>query len=281
MSDRIASQAQPDGPVEQVVADAWSDLGRLTTARVGLGRTGVSQPTRAHLAFQLAHAQARDAVNSALDVDGLCAALMERGLPVVVVQSRAHDRATYLQRPDFGRRLDDASRAKLGQYRDAGFDVVLVIADGLSALAVERHVVPLIDAVLPQVRAEHWSIAPVVVVERGRVAISDEIGEDVGARLAVMLIGERPGLSAPDSLGVYLTWNPRVGNTDAGRNCISNIREAGLGYDDAARTLLYLMRESRRRGVSGVSLKDDMEPIHAVDERQHRTGNFLVAGTDE
>ena len=222
-----------------------SRLRDFTPARVGLGRAGNSLPTRDLLDFQLAHARARDAVHAKLEP----ASLLLEG---VRVASAAPDRTTYLRRPDLGRKLNATSRALLQAQPSGGFDAVFVVADGLSALAVHRHAKPLLDAVLP--RLQGWHLAPVVIAEQARVAIGDEIGELLGARLAVVLIGERPGLSSPDSLGIYLTWEPRPGRTDAERNCISNIRAEGLSYAAAAENLIFLMTEARVRKLSGVRL---------------------------
>jgi ethanolamine ammonia-lyase small subunit len=244
-----------------VVPNPWQALRRWTDARIALGRAGVSQPTRPHLAFQLAHAQARDAVHRALDVAALQAAIEEAGWPTLAAHSAAADRHQYLQRPDWGRRLDAPSRQRLAACATAWAahrpDLVFVVADGLSALAAAAHAVPLLQRVLPTLQQSDWSIAPLVVVEQGRVAVADEVAELLGARMVAVLIGERPGLSSPDSLGVYLTWMPRVGLTDASRNCISNVRPAGLGYDEAAARLLYLLTQARQRQLSGVALKDE------------------------
>jgi ethanolamine ammonia-lyase small subunit len=227
-------------------------LREFTPARVDLGRTGHSLPTSELLDFQLAHAKARDAVHLPLDVTSLVVELKQKNIPCVALASEARDRSTYLHRPDLGRRLNAASRARLAPLK-SNCDAAFVIADGLSALAVHRHAVPLLEVVLAQL---DWVIAPVTIVVQGRVAIGDEIGELVGAKLAVVLIGERPGLSSPDSLGIYLTWQPRPGRTDAERNCISNIRAEGLSYELAAHKLLFLMNESRRLKLSGVQLKE-------------------------
>jgi ethanolamine ammonia-lyase small subunit len=228
-------------------------LGDYTPARVELGRAGGSLPTRALLEFQLAHAKARDAVRLPLAVNSLVVELKQKSITSIPLTSAARDRGEYLRRPDLGRRLSDDSRERLAAVR-AQHDAVFVIADGLSALAVHRHAVPLLELLL---RDLDWRVAPVVIVEQGRVAIGDEIGQLLGARMAVVLIGERPGLSSPDSLGVYLTWQPRPGLTDAERNCISNIRAEGLSYAAAAHKLLFLMNESRRLKLSGIRLKED------------------------
>ena len=235
---------------------AVSRLRALTPARVDLGRTGVSQRTRDQLDFQRAHAQARDAVHARLATESVIAALAAiwRG-DVLRLQSAAPDRTTYLQRPDLGRRLDGKSRAVLDRAEPAGFDLLIVVADGLSALAVERHAAPLLTELLP--RLDGWSVAPLCVVEQGRVAIGDEIGEALHAQLCVVLIGERPGLSSPDSLGAYITWDPRLGRTDAERNCISNIRLEGLGYKDAATQLGFYLREAWQRKLTGTALKQE------------------------
>ncbi|MGA9069712.1 MAG: ethanolamine ammonia-lyase subunit EutC [Terracidiphilus sp.] len=227
-------------------------LRALTPARVALGRTGVSQQTTDLLNFQRAHAQARDAVHARLEAASLAAELAAiTGQQVLRLHSAAKDRATYLQRPDLGRQLDEASRASLAS---GTWDLSLIVADGLSAIAVERHVCPLLQQLLPQLA--DWRLAPLALVEQGRVAIGDEIGSALGAQLAVVLIGERPGLSSPDSLGAYITWNPAPGRTDAERNCISNIRAGGLSYIDAAAQLSYCLTEARRRQLTGVALKE-------------------------
>jgi ethanolamine ammonia-lyase small subunit len=250
---RVPAVADEGGVIE----NPWQSLRALTPARIALGRAGVSQPTGHHLAFQLAHARARDAVYSELDITRLRRELQVAGHQTIDVASAASDRSTYLQRPDLGRKLDPQSVDRLQQRGRDTFDVAFVIADGLSALAVQRHAVPFLAAVVARLDVADWRLAPVTIVEHGRVAVSDDVGALLGANLAVILIGERPGLSSPDSLGIYLTWNPQIGNSDADRNCISNIHAAGLSYDEAARKLVYLMTEARRRAVSGVLLKDD------------------------
>ncbi len=228
-------------------------LRALTPARVALGRTGVSQLTGDLLDFQRAHAQARDAVHARLDVSTLAANLAAiTGQEVLVMHSAAMDRTTYLQRPDLGRRLSEISRPNLPA---GNWDLALIVADGLSAIAVERHAPPLLQQLLP--RLEGWRLAPIAVVEQGRVAIGDEIGAALGAQLSVVLIGERPGLSSPDSLGAYITWDPGPGRIDAERNCISNIRVGGLSYITAAMQLSYYLTEARRRQLTGIPLKDD------------------------
>lgn len=254
--------ALPRRPGSPVTAAPWSALRRWTDARIALGRAGHSVPTRAHLDFQLAHAQARDAVHLPFDADAVVASIAALGLETLRLHGAAVDRTTYLQRPDLGRRLDDASRAALAARRDgnaspARCDLALVVADGLSALAVHRHAAALVAALLPRLRADGRSLAPVAVVAQGRVAIGDEIGAALHAQAVAVLIGERPGLSAPDSLGIYLTWAPRPGLTDERRNCISNVRAGGLEIDAAAARLHRLLGRARELGTSGVALKDD------------------------
>jgi ethanolamine ammonia-lyase small subunit len=223
------------------------DLRSFTPARVALGRTGHSVPTAELLRFQLDHARARDAVFQELDPVSLA-------IPYVLLRSSARDRTTYLRRPDLGRSLSQDSRQLLSP---GDYDAAIVIADGLSATAVHHHAIPLLDVLMPLLEAETWRLAPLAVVLQGRVAVGDEIGVLLGARLVVMLIGERPGLTSPDSLGVYLTWDPRPGRTDAERNCISNVRSEGMSYAAAARKIHFLMREARSRKLSGVALKED------------------------
>jgi len=225
----------------------------LTPARVALGRTGVSLQTRDLLDFQLAHAQARDAVHAALNGAAMAAELTAiTGGPVLRLHTMAADRATYLKRPDLGRRLNEASLAGL---QSGSWDLALMVVDGLSAIAVERHAPALLQQLIP--RLEGWSVAPLAVVEQGRVAIGDEIGLALGVQLSVVLIGERPGLSSPDSLGAYITWAPRPGRTDAERNCISNIRTEGLSYTMAAAQLCMYLTEARSRRLTGIALKED------------------------
>jgi ethanolamine ammonia-lyase small subunit len=276
-----------DGQSAPVLADPWSPLRRFTQARIALGHTGTSLPTRPHLEFQLAHAQARDAVHRALDVEALRAQLGASAVPMQLLHSAASDRQTYLQRPDLGRRLDANSRAALLQLRHAWSiagtgapdgdatgstalepdhlerpwvmaDVLFVLADGLSARAIQDHAAPFLDQILPRLAADGFRVAPwVVTVQQGRVAVGDEIGEILGVRLVVVLIGERPGLSSPDSMGIYLSYQPHVGMTDAARNCISNIRPDGLSCAVAAHKLHYLITEACRRRLTGVMLKDE------------------------
>ena len=239
------------------IPDPWSGLRRWTPARIALGRAGGSLPTAALLDFRLAHARAVDAVHQSLDAEAFCARLQTLGLGrfgVMSLTTAVQDPAKYLHRPDLGRVLSDASRQKLHALR---CDVVIIIADGLSALAVERQAPLLLAELLPLLERDGWKLAPLMVVRHGRVALEDKIGTLVGASLAVMLIGERPGLVAPDSLGAYLVYDPKPGNTDADRNCVSNIRPGSLHPAEAARKIHYLMSEARRRRISGIHLKDD------------------------
>ena len=250
-----------------VVDNPWGMLRRFTPARIALGRSGSSLPTTPQLAFQLAHAQARDAVHRALDVGETALAFQALGLGTCVVHSAATDRATYLQRPDLGRRLDPASGEALrAQSSGEPPDLAVVVADGLSALAIERHAAPFLAALLPLLRGAEpaWSLAPVTLVQQGRVAVGDEIGAALRARLVLVLIGERPGLSSPDSLGLYLTWAPQPGRTDAERNCISNVRPEGLPYDEAAHRAAWLLNAARARQLTGVALKDESEAPPAL-----------------
>ena len=258
----------------------WLNLRNLTPARIALGRTGTSLPTQAQLDFQFAHAQARDAVHLAFDHEGIRAQLTERGRESLLLHSAAIDRNSYLQRPDLGRRLDDASAQTLQDYavqHPGGVDLAIVVADGLSALAVHRHTLPFLARLEEQIVAEGWSTSPVILVEQGRVAVADEVAERLGAKMSVILIGERPGLSSPDSLGLYFTYAPKVGLTDAYRNCISNVRLEGLSYGMAAHRLIYLMREACRRQLSGVNLKDEAQ-VHTLDSENaaDMKGNFLL-----
>jgi len=256
-----------DAALAGVVAAPWQALRRFTAARIALGRAGVAVPTAAELEFRLAHARARDAVHLPFDADAVAAALRAAGHETLTLASAAADRHVYLQRPDLGRRLDDASRERLAAWRQQrgaapAFDLALVVADGLSALAVHRHAVPLVVALRPHL--PDWTLAPVVLMHQGRVAIGDEVGAALGAACVVVLIGERPGLSSPDSLGLYLTFGPRIGRHDAQRNCISNVRPEGLPIAAAAHKLAWLLAASARLGLSGVQLKDGSDRGEAI-----------------
>ncbi|KEF30135.1 Ethanolamine ammonia-lyase light chain [Marinobacter nitratireducens] len=267
-----------------VTDNVWSALRRYTDARIGLGRAGISLPTAELLKFQLAHARARDAVHLPLDVNRLSAELRQlsvadKPLAPEVLHSQADDRFTYLQRPDLGRRLADDSRNRLQALSladDAVPDLAIVIVDGLSSSAVQSNVVPFLEQFLTDLEAEPrpWQLAPVTVVQQGRVAIGDEIGDLLKARMVILLVGERPGLSSPDSLGIYLTFGPVSGLTDARRNCISNVRPAGLAFGHASQRLLYLIREADRLKLSGVGLKDRTEEVVIDNNSKH--SNFLT-----
>lgn len=244
---------------EPVIANPWTQLRRYTPARIALGRAGPAVPTREVLAFGLAHANARDAVHHPLDADALEAELHAAGHAPVRVHSAASDRATYLTRPDLGRKLDEDSARSLAS-RAGSPEIAVAIEDGLSAIAVQKHAAPLLCE-LRAIAPSRWSGTPVVVALQGRVALGDEIGERLGARLVVVMIGERPGLSSPDSLGLYITHAPRVGRTDAERNCISNVRPEGLGYTAAAAKADWLVAEALRRELTGVALKDGSDSV--------------------
>jgi ethanolamine ammonia-lyase small subunit len=234
------------------------DLRSFTPARVALGRSGASLPTRPLLEFTLAHARARDAVHAAFDAPRLVSEVRALGLAATAVASRAADRSDYLRRPDLGRQLDGASAAALAEAATAPCQLAIVIGDGLSAAAVQAHAIALLQSLLPRLgEGEAVAIGHVVVASGARVALADEIGAILGAGMVLMLIGERPGLSAPDSLGAYLTFAPRPGLTDADRNCVSNIHKAGLSHDEAAFKIAWLVREGLARQVTGVALKDE------------------------
>ena len=248
----------PDlSPTATPEPDPWVGLRAFTAARIALGRTGTSVPLSEALVFKLAHAHARDAVYSALETERLLGELATLGLPVQQASSQAQNRQEYLQRPDHGRRLADASKAHLSASADC--DLAIVLADGLSATAINAHAVPLLRLLLPELQQMGFRVGPLVLAEQARVALGDEIGHLLRARLVLVLIGERPGLSAPDSLGAYFTYGPRPGLTDEARNCVSNIRPAGLPYPAAAAKLSWLLREALRRELSGVALKDQAD----------------------
>jgi ethanolamine ammonia-lyase small subunit len=237
-----------------VSQNPWKALRRFTDARIALGRAGNSVPTAPLLAFNLAHAQARDAVHRPLDVSLLLEELASRRFACASVCSAASARDVYLRRPDLGRMLSDDSAASLATHATDA-DVVFVIADGLSSNAAATHAIPLIERTIA--RLDGWRIGPVVVATQARVALGDCIGAILRARIVAVLIGERPGLSSPASLGVYVTYDPVQGRSDAERNCISNVRPEGLAYDAAAFKLAWLLNEARTRKLTGVSLKDD------------------------
>ena len=241
--------------------DAWEKLKQFTDARIAIGRAGCSIPTKPMLEFQLAHAQARDAVYQELDTDTLQHKLKEIGLDSLVVQSRAQDKQEYLKRPDFGRLLDDESEKILNDFKQQSdqYDVCIVVGDGLSALAIEENAVPFIQSLYTEIQKQAWTLAPVTLATGSRVALGDEVAERLNAKMLVMLIGERPGLSSPDSMGIYYTWEAKSGYLDSKRNCISNVRPAGLSIPIATQRLMNLMRQSEQLGYSGVNLKDEHE----------------------
>lgn len=263
---------------KHLVENPWHTLREFTDARIGLGRAGISVPTEHLLAFQLAHAQAQDAVHLALKTDQLASTIfneqqaglfkhqLPQDVPPFILHSQAVDRPTYLQRPDLGRRLNNESVNALKSFKSSqdsssienAYDLAIVIADGLSSVAIEDNCLPFLNAVHQSLEQskEVWRVAPLTLVEQGRVAIADEVGELLNANAVLILIGERPGLSSPDSMGLYLTWSPKVGTLDSSRNCISNVRPAGLNYQAAAKKLTYLLSESRRLKLTGVGLKE-------------------------
>ncbi|WP_257165515.1 ethanolamine ammonia-lyase subunit EutC [Bradyrhizobium sp. SRS-191] len=234
-------------------SDDWTWLSRYTEARIALGRCGPGLPTSAHLAFQAAHAEARDAVLKPFDAEQFTAEIAARGWPALAVHSRATDRATYLQRPDEGRLLSSASEALLSEPRPPA-DIAIVVADGLSSRAVQVNALPVLEILLPLLAATGRRLSPVIVASQGRVALADHVGELFGASASIILIGERPGLSAADSLGLYLTWLPRRGRVDSERNCISNVRQGGLPPADAAKQAANLLARMFQHQAAGVSL---------------------------
>jgi ethanolamine ammonia-lyase small subunit len=237
--------------------DPWLLLKRFTDARIGLGRSGSAMPTREVLKFSMAHAQARDAVKTPIDWSPIESGLHELGLRTLRLDSAAGDRDTYLRRPDLGRRLSPEARQVLTGLAPSSADLVIIVGDGLSSTAVTANAVATIAAFLPHAQKNGWKLSPVGLATQARVALADDVGELLKARAVVMLIGERPGLSSPDSLGAYLTWEPRVGRKDGERNCISNIRNGGLSTDEAAFRIAWLLREAFRRRLTGVNLKDE------------------------
>jgi ethanolamine ammonia-lyase small subunit len=257
MTGEPDSHESPLPASEPSSIEYWAALRQLTAARIGLARSGASLATAPLLDFRLAHARARDAVHAPLDEAHLTRDLATLGLPVLTVASAAHDRQQYLMRPDLGRKPAAEAAAVLAPHAEGDYDLAFVISDGLSAGAVQAHAAPVLADSLPPLRAGGWRIAPLTVALRGRVAIGDAIAMALNAAIVVVLIGERPGLSAPDSMGAYLTWRPTPQTTDAERNCISNIRPDGLRYVDTAAKLVRLLRAMRARQVSGVALKDD------------------------
>lgn len=240
-----------------VQPDEWAALKEYTAARIALGRTGTAEPLQAMMQFRLAHANARDAVYAVLDQLMLLQKLASLHKASFTLHTQAANRSEYLQYPDKGRRLNAKGVEELQSFNGTGYDVCLVLADGLSATAINTHAIPVLQLLLPLFEKAGLSVAPICIVQEGRVAIGDECGSLLQAKLVAVLIGERPGLSSPDSLGVYLTYQPAPGLTDESRNCISNIRPEGLNYSAAAEKIFFLIRESLRLRLSGVSLKDN------------------------
>jgi ethanolamine ammonia-lyase small subunit len=251
------------------MTDSWLALRRFTPARIALGRAGHAVPTQVLLDFQLAHAQARDAVHFSWDVDDFAGQVRELGEEVLILDTPVVGRDEYLRRPDLGRIVTEESKNRLRSVTVGEIDVALIVTNGLSSTAVDRHGIPLLQAIVNGYRARHLRIAPITLVANGRVALLDDIGSVVSARVAVIIVGERPGLSSADSLGIYLTYAPQPGNTDAERNCISNIRPPeGLSYEAAAEKLMYLTDEALRRGISGVALKDESAELLSEGNRK-------------
>lgn len=237
--------------------DGWAALKSHTTARIALGRAGASLPTSEVLDFGLAHAQAKDAVHLVFKADAVSKAVQAMGFETLLVESAAPSRESYLRRPDLGRRLSDDSRTGLQARRQQHADIGIVIGDGLSATAIHQNIEPLLRALTPILQARHLTLSPVTIARNARVALADEVGVALGVRAVLMLIGERPGLSSPDSIGAYLTFDPRVGKNDADRNCVSNIRPGGLSFGEAAHKLFWLIQEALRMQATGVQLKDN------------------------
>jgi ethanolamine ammonia-lyase small subunit len=257
----------------EITADPWHSLSQFTSARIALGRTGISLPTRACLDFQLAHALARDAVHIPLDFTRLEHQLTLLGYQTQILQSQAENQSMYLQRPDLGRLLNTLALDCLLHTGKIRVDAVVVVADGLSSKAIAHHAEPFLSLLLPQLQANGYKLPPVCLVKHGRVAIGDAIAEHYAARLCIILIGERPGLSSPDSMGIYYTYQAKSGiSTDADRNCISNIHSNGLSYEQALKKLLFLINKSEKCQFSGVNLKD--ETMTGLNDQQQ--ANFLL-----
>lgn len=255
--------------------DQWEKLKQFTDARIALGRVGCSIPTKAFLEFQLAHAQARDAVYQSLDVTDLTEQLNKHNLEAVHVQSNAHDKETYLKRPDLGRQLSNSSQQYLQQQynqNQLNYDLCIVVGDGLSARAIETNAIPFILSLTQEITDQSWQLAPIIIATGSRVALGDQVAEIFQAHMLVMLIGERPGLSSPDSMGIYYTLNASKSSVDANRNCISNIRPDGLSIQIATQRLVNLMKKSKQLGFSGVNLKDD----HQIAEIQQSSQTKLI-----
>lgn len=258
-----------------IAQDPWHSLKQFTPARIALGRAGMSLPTRACLDFQLAHALARDAVNIPLDFAELEQRLNVHGFQTLTLQTQADNQSVYLQRPDLGRILSASATACLQQTKSIPFDTVVVVADGLSSKAIEHHAEPFLSLLLPELQQKGYRLPPVCLVKHGRVAIGDAVAEHFAANLCIVLIGERPGLSSPDSMGIYFTYQARSGiSTDADRNCISNVHNNGLSYQHALKKLLFLVDEAEKLQLSGVNLKDQTTDTASND--QQKQANFLL-----
>jgi ethanolamine ammonia-lyase small subunit len=253
--------------MQPVVEDLWKNLAPITQARIALGRAGASLPTREVLNFSLDHARARDAVHAPFDRNKIASEAHNLGFETLFAESAAPDRAAYLRRPDWGRSLSPASQALLADRKNAVCDLAIVVADGLSATAVHSQTQPLLAAFKPYIARAGWRVAPIVIANQARVALGDEIGQRLKARVAIVLVGERPGLSSPDSLGIYVTFDPKPGRNDGERNCISNVRNDGLKHVLAAFKLAWLVDEALKRRLTGVALKDESELLLAADGR--------------
>lgn len=239
-------------------SDAWQFLQTYTPARIARGRAGHSIPTSELLKFQADHAQARDAVYSELAIQNITKNLVEAfDSQVLILKSEINNRPQYLQRPDLGRTLSQKSRDELKEGNWLDSDICFVVADGLSAQAINQHALPFLKNLLPRLQAMKWEIAPICIAEQGRVAIADEIGFLLKSEIVVILIGERPGLTSPDSMGAYITFRPFVGMTDESRNCVSNIRPEGMNFQMATDKILYILTEIKSKKLSGVNLKDE------------------------
>ncbi|MDG3087886.1 ethanolamine ammonia-lyase subunit EutC [Vibrio hannami] len=284
------SVINPDTTVNE---SQWKSLKQFTSARIAIGRAGNSIPTQELLGFQLDHARAIDAVHKALDVEVLKKQLMESEATrfatsdaPIVVNSKARDRMVYLQRPDLGRQLEEMSWENLKAHslnHDKKYDLAIVIGDGLSSTAIQNHALPVVERLAQKMVSDNnhdWSLAPITIATQARVAIGDDIGECLNAKIVLILIGERPGLTSPDSMGIYMTWSPKRGAKESSRNCISNIRPEGLGYDDASNKAFYLLGESLKLQISGIELKDrssvsDDKAVPAIESAS--TANFMIA----
>jgi len=270
--------------LKNVIENPWAALKEYTDARIGLGRTGISIPTSHSLQFQLAHAQAQDAVHLPLDDESIIEQLKNINLnqeifTPILLHSQAANRTVYLQRPDLGRRLDKKSieiLQKVNTLKDENYDLSIVVVDGLSSLAIKENASIFIKKLIETLifDKQPWNIAPITIVRQGRVAIGDEVAEILNSKTSIVLIGERPGLSSPDSMGLYLTYNPKVGLTDESRNCISNIRIEGLSYEEGIKKTMYLLKESRRLKLSGVNLKD--RTTNNIIQNNISEENFLI-----